>query len=95
MRSVLIAPVITERSMAFVKQGKFSFTVASTANKESIRKAINTQFGVDVVSIETTIQKGRTKRVGARRVEKSLSPLKKAIVTLKTGQKIDIFDLGV
>lgn len=95
MRSVLIAPVITERSMAFVKQGKFSFTVASTANKESIRKAINTQFGVDVVSIETTIQKGRTKRVGVRRAEKSLSPLKKAIVTLKTGQKIDIFDLGV
>ncbi|MBP6882625.1 MAG: 50S ribosomal protein L23 [Candidatus Levybacteria bacterium] len=95
MKNVLIGPIITERSMASVKNGKFSFNVALHANKESIRKAINLQFGVDVVGIETVTQKGRSKRVGARRAVKTLASLKKAIVTLKTGQKIDIFDLGV
>ena len=95
MNYVVLAPLITERSMALVKQGKFSFKVSLHANKESIRKAIKTMFNVDVIGIETVVQKGKTKRSGTRRMEKRMQPQKKAIVTLKTGQKIDIFDLGV
>lgn len=95
MRHILISPIITERSMAMVKRGKFSFLVSSQADKEAIKKAVNSAFGVDVISIETLVQKGKTKRVGMRRAEKSLHATKKAVVSLKEGQKIDIFDLGV
>lgn len=95
MKSVIIAPLITERSMALVKQGKFSFRVSKNATKDAIKKAVKDTFSVDVVSVDTVTQKGKTHRVGVRRVEKRLAPVKKAVVTLKSGQKIDIFDLGV
>lgn len=92
---IIKKPHITEKSMAAVKQGKFTFIVAKDANKDEIRRSIENQFKVNVLSIVTTVQKGKTKRVGAKRVEKTLTPVKKAIVTLKSGQKIDMFDLGV
>lgn len=93
--SVILSPIITERSMALVKQNKFSFLVNPKAKKETIKKAIERAFKVSVTDIETNTQKGKTKRVGMRRTEKQLQPFKKAVVTLKEGQKIDIFDLGV
>lgn len=92
---VIKRPLITEKSMGDAKAGRFSFIVDRDADKDMIKKAIEKQFNVEVVSIETTLQKGKTKRVGMRRMEKNLTPKKKAIVTLKEGQKIDIFDLGV
>jgi large subunit ribosomal protein L23 len=95
MKLTVISPIITERSMALVKQGKFSFKVARSANKEAIKKAVKAQFNVDPVSVETVVQKGKTQRVGMRRTEKRQEAYKKAVVTLKSGQKIDIFDLGV
>ena len=95
MKLTVLAPIITERSMALVKQNKFSFRVVTDADKEAIRKAIKTQFNVDPISIETVIQKGKSQRVGVRRTEKRRAAYKKAVVTLKSGQKIDIFDLGV
>jgi large subunit ribosomal protein L23 len=95
MKSVVISPIITERSMALVKQNKFSFRVVKDADKDAIRKAIKTQFNVDPISVETVIQKGKSQRVGVRRTEKRRESYKKAVVTLKNGQKIDIFDLGV
>ncbi len=92
---IIKKPHITEKSMADVKQGKFTFIVAKDANKDEIRRTIENQFKVNVIKIVTTVQKGKTKRVGVRRAEKSLTAVKKAIVTLKSGQKIDMFDLGV
>ena len=92
---VIQKPLITEKSMGIAKNGKFSFLVAKDADKDMIKKAVENQFKVNVVSVETTVQKGKTKRVGMRRMEKILTPVKKAIVTLKEGQKIDMFDLGV
>jgi large subunit ribosomal protein L23 len=81
--------------MALAKQNKFTFLVAPAAKKETIRKAIEDTFKVSVTGIETNTQKGKSKRVGMRRTEKHLQPFKKAVVTLKEGQKIDMFDLGV
>lgn len=95
MKTTIIAPIITERSLALAKQGKFSFLVALDADKASIKKAIKDAFKVDVIGVDTIIQKGKTKRIGMKRVEKKLAKTKKAVVTLKSGQKIDIFDLGV
>jgi len=95
IKTILIAPIITEQSMVFVKQGKFSFLVAKGIDKKTIKKAVQDTFSVDVTSVDTLMQKGKSQKVGVRRVKKDTVAYKKAIVTLKTGQKIDIFDLGV
>ena len=95
LTQVIKKPIITERSMTLVKSNQFSFLVDIRAGKEEIKKAVEKTFKVEVTGIDTLVQKGRTKRVGARRTEKVLAPFKKAIVTVKSGQKIDIFDLGV
>lgn len=92
---VIKKPIITERSMALVKGNQFSFLVDMKAGKEDIKKAIEKTFKVSVTGVDTIVQKGKTKRVGARRTEKALGSFKKAIVTVKSGEKIDIFDLGV
>lgn len=90
--NVIIRPIISEKSMLSAGKGRFTFAVAKDANKQTIKKAVENAFAVTVVAVATTIVKGRTKRGGERREEKVLSSWKKAIVTLKSGQKIDIFD---
>ena len=64
------------------------------AGKEDIKKAIEKKFKVHVTHISTNILKGRSTRVGARRTEKKLTDTKKAVVTLKSGEKIGMFELG-
>jgi large subunit ribosomal protein L23 len=94
VNSVVIRPLITEQSMEMAGKGRFTFAVARFADKGSIKRAIEDKFGVDVVSIGTRVVKGKTKRVGIRRAEINETIWKKAIVTVKEGQKISIFDLG-
>lgn len=91
---VIIRPIITEQSMKFVPAGKYTFAVAKKADKGLIKKAINELFGVTVVSIATSVVKGKTQRVGQRRQEVNKSEWKKAIVAVKKGEKIGIFEPG-
>ncbi len=92
--NVIIAPVISEKSTKGIQDGKFTFKVEKTATKGEIKRAIERQFKVNVLKVKTSIVKGRQSRVGVRRVEVSQSSFKKAIVTLKKGQKIDIFEVA-
>jgi large subunit ribosomal protein L23 len=92
--SVLIAPVITEKSMANAGKGKYTFKVVNEADKASIKKEIEKRFSVDVTAVTTVIVKGKMKRSGKKRMEKRTSNWKKAVVALKPGQKIDLFELG-
>ncbi len=94
MHDVIVKALITEKSMQLVGKNKFTFLVSLHANKNVIRKAIENAFSVHVVTIETVTIKGKTKRVGTRRSEVTIAPQKRAIVTLKAGEKIDIFELG-
>ena len=91
-RNVIIAPVISEKSMADVAKTRFTFRVYRFADKEEIKKEVEEKFKVNVLHVSTVNVKGRTVRAGARRVEKIKQPFKKAVVTLKEGQKIAIFD---
>jgi len=91
--NVIIAPIITEKSMSEAGRGRFTFLVAKTADKRLIRKMVEDQFKVNVLSLETIVVKGKRARSGKRRVEVVKSPFKKAIVRLKEGQKIDLFDI--
>ena len=92
--NIIISPLITEKSMADAANGKFTFKVAKDSNKNEIKKEIEKKFNVNIVGISTNILKGKSVRVGAKRSEKKLSPWKKAIVTVKKGEKIGLFELG-
>lgn len=91
---ILIRPVITEKSMVDAGNGKFTFIVGRFTAKTQIRKAIQDRFKVNVEKIMTAVIKGKSKRVGTRRLEVKIEPIKKAIVELRKGQKIDIFEIG-
>lgn len=90
---ILLTPIITEKSITDAQKGKFTFTTAKTMGKNAIRQLIADRYKVDVVGVATSIVKGRSRRVGKRRMEKTRSAWKKAIVRLKEGQKIAAFDI--
>jgi large subunit ribosomal protein L23 len=93
-RSTIIRPLVTEKSMSKVADGRYSFAVSQYATKTEVKKAIETSFSVKVVSISTSVVKGKSKRAGTRRLE-TLDPVwKKAIVTVKKGDRIYLFEAG-
>ena len=84
-------PLVSEKSQALKeKANQVTFEVAHDANKIEIRAAIQKIFNVRVVSVNTLITRGKERRVG-KRVGRQ-SNWKKAIVTLKPDQKIDLFE---
>ena len=80
--------------MQDASNGKFTFKVLKSSNKNDIKREIEKNFSVNVIGISTNILKGKKVRVGARRAEKNVSDTKKAIVSVKKGQKIGLFELG-
>ncbi len=85
---IIIAPVITEKSASAAEKNVYTFKVASDANKTEIKKAIEAAFGVKVEKINTLNTKAKDKRVG--RYTGKTQTYKKAIITLKDGEKIEI-----
>ena len=88
---VIISPIITEASMARLAEKKYTFKVASDANKIEIKKAVEEVFKVSVAKVNTISVKAKNKRVGYHFGK--TSEWKKAIVTLKEDSKtIEFFD---
>jgi len=87
---VLIEPLVSERSWAMQDEGKYTFRVHPQANKIQVRKAIETVFEVDVVRVWTQnrVGKPRRRRLGQ---EGATHSWKKAIVQLRTGQRLEIY----
>jgi large subunit ribosomal protein L23 len=92
--NVILGPIISEKSMSEASLGRYTFKVANDAGKYDIKKAVEEKFKVNVTKITTVLVKGRGKRQGTRRVDVVQTPYKKALVTVKEGQKIAIFDQG-
>ncbi|HKB88457.1 MAG TPA: 50S ribosomal protein L23 [Patescibacteria group bacterium] len=87
----MLKPIFTEKSINMAKNGKYSFWVEPNDNKMGLKSEIAKIFGVHVTSIKTIKkagEKGRTAR--GKKFNKLAS--KKAIVTVKDGEKIDIFE---
>ena len=84
----IISPNITEKSTSLSEFNKVVFKVHNGASKNSIKKSIEKIFKVNVVKINTINLKGKTKIVRNKKAYKS--GYKKAIVTLKKGQSIDL-----
>jgi large subunit ribosomal protein L23 len=84
----IIAPIITEKATILSDQNKIVFKVPVTATKKDVKAAIEALFKVKVVSVNTILVKGKTKRF--KGVAGKRSDVKKAIVTLAAGQSIDV-----
>ena len=84
----IISPNITEKSTSLSEFNKIVFKVNKGASKNSIKKSIEKIFKVNVIKINTINLKGKTKLVRNKRAYKT--GYKKAIVTLKKGQSIDL-----
>lgn len=89
-RDILIKPVVTEKSTGLLAENKYTFIVDLNANKTEIKKAVEDIFKVKVEKVNTMRVKGKLKRV--RQFVGRTPERKKAIVTLKEGDKIEIFE---
>ena len=87
---VLRRPLVTEKNTILQAQGKYAFEVAREANKPQIKQAVEKAFNVKVTAVNVMTAPGKEKRVGRRMV--LTQSWKKAIVTLKPGDKIEIFE---
>ena len=87
---VLKRPVVSEKTMNLLAENKYTFLVNPDANKIEIKHAVEKAFSVKVTDVKTVNVKGKSKRVG--RYTGKTSDKKKAIVTLKDGDKIEVFD---
>ena len=84
----ILSPLVTEKSTNLSEHNKIIFKVPSNANKKNLKKNIEKIFKVNVVKINTINLKGKTKVVRGKKT--FTSGIKKAIVTLKKGQSIDL-----
>lgn len=90
-QDIILAPVVTERSMAGFADKKYTFRVANDATKVDIARAVEQKFGVKVAKVNTVNVRGHVRRMG--RYEGMTTAWKKAVVTLdKDSKTIDFFD---
>ena len=90
IHEVLLRPMITEKSTIMADMGKYSFQVAPKANKVQIKEAVQKTFGVTVEDVNVTRLRGKVKRYGPR--FKKRPDVKKAVVTLKSGDRIQLIE---
>tara|TARA_E500000331_G_scaffold231749_1_gene221942 strand:- start:597 stop:890 length:294 start_codon:yes stop_codon:yes gene_type:complete len=84
----IMSPLVTEKSTNLSEQNKIVFKVPSTSNKKNLKKNIEKIFKVNVVKINIINKQNRLKLTRGRKVK--VSGFKKAIITLKKGQSIDL-----
>ncbi|RZL85403.1 50S ribosomal protein L23 [Sphingomonas sp. CARO-RG-8B-R24-01] len=85
---VIVAPHITEKATLLSEHNAVVFKVTNEATKPQIKAAIEALFDVTVLGVNTIVQKGKTKKWKGAPYKRS--DIKKAIVTLKDGQSIDV-----
>ncbi|MBI4267877.1 MAG: 50S ribosomal protein L23 [Chloroflexi bacterium] len=87
---VLRRPLITEKYTALQAEGKYAFEVAAGAAKPQIKQAVEKAFNVEVTAVNVMNMAGKTRRRGRQLLP--AHPWKKAVVTLKPGDKIELFE---
>jgi large subunit ribosomal protein L23 len=85
---VILSPVITEKATLVSEHNQVVFKVASTATKPAIKAAVEALFDVKVKAVNTVVRKGKMKAF--RGIRSRQGDVKKAIVTLEEGSKIDV-----
>jgi large subunit ribosomal protein L23 len=94
MFGIIYRPIVTEKISALQDKGVYAFEVEPHANKIEIARAIEKRFRVTVTNVRTMNFKGKTKAQMTRRgrFAGKTSHYKKAVITLKEGDKIDLFE---
>jgi large subunit ribosomal protein L23 len=93
IHNVIKGPLITEKlDKARETQRQYSFVVDKKASKHEIARAVTAQFKVTVEGVRTLVMRGKIKRIGASMGKRA--NFKKAFVTLKEGDKIELFEGG-
>ena len=95
MHQILISPLITEKMTNITADsGKYGFLVNPKANKIQIAKAIEQKFNVHVIDVKTISHQGKIKTQFRKsgRFSGKTAKFKKAIITLKEGEKIELFE---
>ena len=91
LHEIIVRPVVTEKSTEQLdRNAAYTFVVARDANKVEIAKAVETLFNVKVKDVRTMLYRGKERRVG-RHVGRRAA-WKKAVVTLREGDSIEIFE---
>lgn len=85
---VIVRPVVTEKSTVAAEQNKVVFMIAPEASKLDVKKAVETMFEVKVSKVNTVKLPGKTKRFKGKLGKRN--DVRKAIVTLKDGETIDL-----
>jgi len=88
-RDILLAPVISEKSYGLLDENKYTFLVHPNANKTQIKISVEKVFGVKVIGVNTINRPGKRKRTKAGFGTRNST--RRAIVTVKAGDRIDIF----
>jgi len=88
-RSILISPVVSEKSFAEIENRKYSFRIHADAHKTQVRQAVEEMFGVKVAAVNIVKVPSKPKRRGL--IKGTRPGWKKAIVKLHPGQEIEIF----
>ena len=88
-REILLAPVVSEKSYGLLDENKYTFLVDPRANKTEIKIAVESVFGVKVVSVNTMNRQGKNKKT--RFGDGKRKDTKRAIVQVAAGDRIDIF----
>lgn len=94
MSQIIIRPIITEKMTAqSEKEGRYGFEVARTSNKVQIKQAIEKTYGVNVTGVRTMVCRGksRSRFTKTNVLRGRTSSYKKAIVTVKQGETIDLY----
>jgi large subunit ribosomal protein L23 len=93
LTDIIKGPLITEKlDRAREKQRQYSFLVDRQATKHDVARAVTSMFKVTVEDVRTLVMRGKIKRVGKSMGKRS--NFKKAFVTLKEGDKIELFEGG-
>ena len=90
--TIIIKPVINEKSMGLTKTGFYTFEVAKAASKDQIAKIVADKFKVKVVSVNTINRPGKTKTQRTKKGYFNMPHVKKAIVRVGKGDKIALFE---
>lgn len=94
-RDIILRPILTERALVLRDQyGQYVFEVAGSATKRSVKRAIETIFGVQVDQVQVMNVKPKPKRTRNRRRMGRTRGWRKAIVRLKAGQRIGELEAG-
>ena len=96
---ILVTPVTTEKAYGQSQKNIYVFSVPKTANKQQIKDAVQTQYGVVIVAIKTLVQSGKAVRFSRGKNKypgtTKRTDSKKAYVTLATGSSLNVFDEAV